>query len=104
MGGARRYADRNGAEGARGPESMNAGGKLDDIVTYLEMKERPTRLPVPVPQGKLALMRAERCSVAFYRYLYNTAGENWLWFQRPLSSDERLAALHHNRSVELLVL
>src|SRR5260221_5341172 len=92
MGAARRYADRNGAEGARGPESMNAGGKLDDIVTYLEMKERPTRLPVPVPQGKLALMRAERCSVAFYRYLYNTVGEDWLLFERRIGSDELLAS------------
>jgi hypothetical protein len=57
---------------------MSADGKLDDIVTYLEMHERPIRRPVPAPPGKLALMRAERCSVSFYRYLYNTIGENWL--------------------------
>jgi GNAT superfamily N-acetyltransferase len=83
---------------------MNAGGKLNDVVTYLEMKERPTRPPVPVPQGKLALMRAERCSVAFYRYLYNTVGENWLWFERRLWSDERLAALIQKPEVEIFVL
>ena len=83
---------------------MSAGGKLDDVVTYLEMKERPTRPPVPVPQGKLALMRAERCSVAFYRYLYNTVGENWLWFERRLWSDERLAALIQKPEVEIFVL
>jgi GNAT superfamily N-acetyltransferase len=83
---------------------MSAGGKLDDVVTYLEMKERPTRPPVPVPQGKLALMRAEPCSVAFYRYLYNTVGENWLWFERRLWSDERLAALIQKPEVEIFVL
>jgi GNAT superfamily N-acetyltransferase len=83
---------------------MSAGGKLDDIVTYLEMNERPTRPPVPAPQGKLALMRAERCSVAFYRYLYNTVGENWLWFERRLWSDERLATQIQKPEVEIFVL
>ncbi len=83
---------------------MSADGKLDDIVTYLEMHERPIRPPVPAPPGKLALMRAERCSVSFYRYLYNTIGENWLWFERRLWSDDRLAALMQKPSVDIFVL
>jgi GNAT superfamily N-acetyltransferase len=83
---------------------MSAGGKLEDIVTYLEMHERPIRPPVPAPPGKLALMRAERCSIAFYRYLYNTVGENWLWFERRLWTDERLAALIQKPEVEIFVL
>ena len=27
-------------------------------------------------------MRAEACSVSFYRYLYDAVGEPWLWFER----------------------
>ena len=29
-------------------------------------------------------MRAEDCTVSFYRYLYDTVGEPWLWFERRL--------------------
>jgi GNAT superfamily N-acetyltransferase len=83
---------------------MSGDGKLDDIVTYLEMRERPVRPPVPLPPGKLALMRADNCSVAFYRYLYDTVGEDWLWFERRLWSDERLAALLGKPEVEIFVL
>jgi GNAT superfamily N-acetyltransferase len=49
-------------------DAMLPKGKLADIVTYLEMTARPARPPVPAPAGKLALMRAERCTVAFYRF------------------------------------
>lgn len=36
---------------------------LDDVITYLEMREKPSAPPVPAPAiGKLALMRAEDCT------------------------------------------
>src|ERR1700726_4748594 len=79
-------------------------GKLADIVTYLEMTARPLRPALPVPVGKLALMRAESCTVSFYRYLYGTVGEPWLWFERLLWSKERLAALIEKPEVEIFVL
>ena len=79
-------------------------GKLRDIVTYLEMTARPARPPVPPPAGRLALMRAERCTTAFYRFLYNTVGEPWLWFERRLWSDERLAAWVEKAAIEIFVL
>jgi GNAT superfamily N-acetyltransferase len=79
-------------------------GKLADIVTYLEMTARPVRPPVPVPAGKLALMRAERCTVAFYRFLYDTVGQPWLWFERMTWSDEKLAALIEKPELEIFVL
>jgi GNAT superfamily N-acetyltransferase len=79
-------------------------GKLADIVTYLEMTARPVRPPVPLPSGKLALMRAERCTVAFYRFLYGTVGEPWLWFERLTWSKEKLAALIEKPEVEIFVL
>ncbi len=55
---------------------------LEDTITYLEMLERPAGRRVPAPLDKLALMRAENCTVSFYRYLYDTVGEPWLWFER----------------------
>jgi len=71
--------------------SERASAKLTDTVTYLEMLAKPARPPAPVPAAKLALIRAERCTVSYYRYLYNTVGEPWLWYERRLWSDERLA-------------
>jgi GNAT superfamily N-acetyltransferase len=85
-------------------ETSTPPGKLSDIVTYLEMTARPVRPPVPVPAGKLALMRAERCTVPFYRFLYATVGTPWLWFERMTWSEEKLAALIEKPEVEIFVL
>ncbi len=89
-----------------GPQGGAAAppGKLADIITYLEMTARPARPPVPLPSGRLALMRAERCTTAFYRFLYDTVGAPWLWFERRLWSDEKLAALITKAEVEIFVL
>ena len=78
--------------------------RLDDIVTYLEMHERPSATPVPAPLAKLALMRAENCTVSFYRYLYETVGTPWLWFERRLLDDDALHAIIAQPSTEIFVL
>jgi GNAT superfamily N-acetyltransferase len=77
---------------------------IDDVVTYLEMTERPTRPTLPMPGRKLALMRAEDCTVSFYRYLYDTVGEPWVWFERRSWSDERLLAAIRRPACEIAVL
>lgn len=77
---------------------------LEDTITYLEMLERPAGRQVPVPLDKLALMRAENCTVSFYRYLYDTVGEPWLWFERRLIDDAVLAALISKPTIEIFVL
>ena len=77
---------------------------LDDTITYLEMLARPAGRKVPVPFDKLALMRAENCTASFYRYLYNTVGEPWLWFERRLIDDGALATLIHQPTIEIFVL
>ena len=79
-------------------------GKLEVVVTYLEMTERPTRPPAPHPPAKVALMRLERPTVSFYRYLYNTVGEPWLWYERRRISDEALRRVIHDPKVEIYVL
>jgi GNAT superfamily N-acetyltransferase len=77
---------------------------LEDVVTYLEMRERPTGRRVTAPLEKLALMRAENCTVSFYRYLYNAVGGPWLWFERRLIDDAALAALISKPTIEIFVL
>jgi GNAT superfamily N-acetyltransferase len=77
---------------------------IDDVVTYLEMFERPSPRVLPAPSGKLALMRAEACSVSFYRYLYETVGTPWVWFERRQMSDAALAAELAKLSTEIFVI
>src|ERR1700686_1999203 len=77
---------------------------LDDVITYLEMREPPTTPRIPAPFAKLALMRAENCTVSFYRYLYETVGTPWLWYERRLLDDAALAAEIARESTEIFVL
>jgi len=77
---------------------------LEDTITYLEMLERPSGRRVPAPLDKLALMRAEGCTVSFYRYLYNTVGEPWLWFERRIIDDAEVAAQIHRPAIEIFAL
>src|SRR3954465_9842843 len=77
---------------------------IDDVITYLEMRTRPVSPRIPAPFAKLALMRAEQCTVSFYRYLYDTVGTPWLWFERRLVDDTTLAAEIANETIEIFVL
>jgi GNAT superfamily N-acetyltransferase len=78
---------------------------LDIVITYLEMLKPPTRPTVPAPPvGKIALLRAERPTVSYYRYLYNTVGEPWLWWERRMLSDAELERILHDPLVEIYVL
>lgn len=73
-------------------------------VTFLEMRSRPPALPPPQPKGKIAILRAEKPPVHFYRYLYNTIGEPYLWVDRRKLSDAQIAAIMQDPAVELYVL
>jgi GNAT superfamily N-acetyltransferase len=78
---------------------------LDDVITYLEMHERPATPRIPAPLvARLALMRAEGCTVSFYRHLYETVGTPWLWYERRLLDDAALAAEIGKPSTEIFVL
>ena len=68
------------------------------------MFERLATRPLAAPLGKLALMRAEACTVSFYRYLYETVGMPWVWFERRQMSDAALAAEIHKPTTEIFVL
>jgi ribosomal protein S18 acetylase RimI-like enzyme len=82
---------------------MSGTGKLPDTITYLEMTAKPLRLPHPAPAAKLALMRAERCTPSFYRYLYIQVGEPWLWFERRPWTDEQFRTHFARDDIEISV-
>ena len=81
-----------------------SAGKIDVVVTHLTMSAAPKRPPTPVPPGRLALLRAEAPTVSFYRYLYDTVGEPWFWYERRKLDDAALAAIIGDPRVEIHVL
>lgn len=78
---------------------------ITTTVTYLEMRDRPTRPTVPAPaKAKSSLIRAVDPTVGFYRYLYDTVGAPWTWMERRLMDDEVLKSAITAPGVEIYVL
>ena len=80
-----------------------AAPQLRMVVTHLEMKARPAQPTLPAPR-RTALLRAEQPTLSFYRYLYNTIGERWLWYERRAMDDAALASIIHDPGTEIYVL
>lgn len=78
--------------------------KLKTIVTYLEMRHRPQPQELTPPSSKIKITPALKPTVSFYRYLYNTVGGPWLWYERRQMSDEQLRAIIQHPQVEIYVL
>jgi len=78
--------------------------KIDVVITYLEMTAPPTRPTVPMPIGNYALLKLEEPPVDYYRYLYNTVGEPWFWYERRQMDDETLMAAIRDPNVDIYVL
>jgi GNAT superfamily N-acetyltransferase len=69
------------------------------------MTHRPRRSKhAPPGERTLALLRAELPPLHFYRYLYETVGEPWLWYERRALDDDALSAIVHDPRVEVCVL
>ena len=79
-------------------------GQLRVVTTYLEMKQPPARPPLPPPLEGLSIERAEPPTVSFYRYLYNSVGAPWLWYERQAMANDELRAIIQNPSIEVYVL
>ena len=77
--------------------------RLKVQVTFLRMDAPPTS-PAPTLPGDARVESVRHCSVPFYRYLYNTVGEPWLWWMRRIATDAELAGLLAHPSVSLHVL
>jgi GNAT superfamily N-acetyltransferase len=72
-------------------------------VTFLRMDQAPRDLAPSLPPG-MQVVRVETPTVGFYRYLYNTVGNDYLWWLRRTTSDDDLAHLLQHRAVALYVL
>jgi len=88
------------------PTARERPADLEVTITYLEMRKPPARPPAhpPTLREKIALLRAERPTVGFYRYLYCAVGGPWRWYERNALSDDELAAIVQDESVEIYVL
>ena len=65
---------------------------ITDVVTYLEMRIKPTAPPEPAPCRQAGADPGGEITVSYYRYLYETVGTPWLWFERRLLDDATLSA------------
>ena len=92
-----------GHVGATGAAAV-AGSTIPVTVTWLEMTSPDQRSPAPGVMEPTAILRAERPTISFYRYLYDTVGADWNWFTRRRLSDEALAAIIHDDRDEVFVL
>ncbi|MFT8243340.1 GNAT family N-acetyltransferase [Roseomonas sp. BN140053] len=72
-------------------------------VTFLRM-DRPPADPAPaLPEG-VRVERVRRCTTAFYRFLYDTVGQDYLWWFRRTVSDTHLGAILASPQVSIHVL
>jgi GNAT superfamily N-acetyltransferase len=72
-------------------------------VTFLRM-EAPPETPAPaLPQGA-QVVRLARCTVPFYRYLYDTVGQQHVWWLRRTMSDAELTAMLARPQISIHVL
>lgn len=86
------------------PPARRPDGTLQLVTTRLELLHKP-RLPrVTNTDRTITLVHAKRFPLHFYRYLYNTVGAPYLWWERRELDDETLAAAVLHEQVELHVL
>jgi GNAT superfamily N-acetyltransferase len=72
-------------------------------VTFLRM-DHPPVIPDPGMPVPTRTERAGRPTVAFYRFLYNTVGADYVWWLRRIMADDDLARLLNDPAVAIHVL
>ena len=78
--------------------------RIPMTVTFLEMLAKPSALAPPQPRGKVALLRCEKPPGHFYRYLYDTIGNDYYWVDRKKLAPEALDEVIHDPLNQLFVL
>ena len=78
-------------------------GKIAAVVTSLEMLAQPRPRPDP-PAPVWKLRRVVDPDLNWFRDLHRRVGQDWLWFSRLMLSDDALAAIIHDCSIELYAL
>ncbi len=72
-------------------------------ITYLQMFAPPAHNPQPPLEG-VEIIRAERPTIRYYRFLYDAVGKDWHWLERYMLSDEELSRIVHDELVDIYVL
>ncbi len=87
------------------PPAPRPDGLIDVTIVDLELTRAPAWPHNPAPVGpRLALFRARKPPLHYYRYLYDAVGRPWLWLDRKRMDDEQLTAIVHDDAVEISVL
>jgi GNAT superfamily N-acetyltransferase len=89
--------------GARSTTARNQTVRVAVEVTFLRMARPPAEPGPPLPQSS-ELVRLDRPTVPFYRYLYETVGDRYVWWLRRTASDAELAVILGHRAVSVHVL
>lgn len=86
------------------PPARSPDGTLELITTHLEMRHPPRRPRISMTGRTMALVHAKHPTLHFYRYLYETVGSPYLWWERREMDDATLASLLQDERVEVHVL
>jgi len=85
-------------------EGLSEAELVEVTVTFLETRERPHAVaPIASRADVSGVIRADPPSVSFYRYLYDTVGAPWHWYERSELSDAALLAILEDPKVEVYV-
>ena len=74
------------------------------ITTYLEMTNRNQFKPSLETRADVRIQLMETVDVGFYRYLYQSVGENWAWRDRLLLSHSELREILSRKTNHVYVL
>ncbi len=79
-------------------------GKLRMIITHLEMTKMPNFPHQSKRAENLSIIRARQPTSRFYRFLYTSVGQDWLWYERSELADEQLEKIIKHPKVRIYVL
>ena len=85
---------------------MRRGESCDTVavtVTFMRM-DHPPLTPAPAIPGLSRTERVADLDVAYYRFLYNTVGADYVWWLRRIMSDNDLEQLLRDPAVSVHVL
>lgn len=77
--------------------------RIGVTVTFLRMDRPPADPPPKLPPGA-EVKRDRWCSVEQYRFLYNTVGEDYVWWLRRVTPDHQIAAMLRDPRISIHVL
>ncbi|MEH6477857.1 MAG: GNAT family N-acetyltransferase, partial [Sneathiella sp.] len=83
---------------------LDDNGQWPVRIMYLRMSEKPKPQALPSPAIPHAIQRAEKPTVAFYRFLYDAVGRDWAWTDRKKLSDGDLKEILDDKDTEIYVL